>query len=602
MPAASQVFPSVSSDNRSRIVFPKLTQPPTSPPTSLKPIALAVIAALTLNGCATTNPKTGQPTSIEETFKQTFASDDPCANNARNIGMVAGALLGAVIGNKIAGGNNKASGTMVGLGLGSALGAFIGSEVDKRQCELSKIQKKYGLDMQVTPIAVGATSAQATGSEATNSTPAQGSVSGTQQDESATTQKIGLSVSVVDREGKPQFVSGSDELQPDAKEQFSEISRQYAADYVVAGMGAKNNEEKQRMSDELRKKRVLLIGHTDDTGSSKLNADLSERRAKSVAKIFKSMGVAADQLFYQGAGETLPIADNATAEGRAKNRRVEIVDLSNEETFKLYLQNRRPNTNYYRPADATGNTMKMANSTEVDAASAATKPAPGKKPKKQKVTKETKAEQMASVSEPAPNQPKLAPDFIDFGGSPFTPANGTVNLGEMAKAKQGFMLISEAHASNMRSISSCNMDRPRSAGAVKSFKDGKTYTTSEYLPGLYGRSWQDTVSGNLVVLNGVAVLRDGAAPANAPDLKVYANYNPSQNRNPKPDVAMTPSVNTYQGSNGLLYRVFIEGEHGMQCMDVLMPADGSPAAKAGKVIYGSKGSEFVSDFKPVMIR
>lgn len=164
------------------------------------------------------------------------------------------------------------------------------------------------------------------------------------------------------------------------------------------------------------------------------------------------------------------------------------------------------------------------------------------------------------------------------------------------------MLISEAQANDMGSISSCSNDRPRNAGAVKSFKDGKAAATSEYLPGLYGRSWQDTVGGNLVMLNGVAVLRDGAAPANAPTLKVYANYNPSQNRNPKPDVTMIPAVNTYQGSNGLLYRVFTQGEHGMQCMDVLMPADGSPTAKAGKVIYGSKGSEFVSDFKPTMIR
>ena len=383
-----------------------------------------------------------------------------------------------------------------------------------------------------------------------------------------------------------------------------EIAQQYSAEQQATQVGARTNEEKTRATDELRKKRVLLIGHTDDTGSSKLNADLSERRAKAVAQVFKSMGVAENQLYYQGAGETLPTADNATAEGRAKNRRVEIVDLSNEETFRLYLQNRRPNTAYYRPADTAGNTMKTAYVTEVGATSASTanKPVSGNKGKTQKVAKIVKAEQAANASEALPSQPKLTRDFIDFGGSPITPANATVNLGEMAKAKQGFMLISEAHANDMSSISSCSMDRPRNAGAVKSFKDGKTYTTSEYLPGLHGRSWQDMVGGNLVVLNGVAVLRDGAVPANAPDLKVYANYNPSQNRNPKPDVVMTPAVNTYQGSNGLLYRVFTQGEHGMQCMDVLMPADGSTTAKAGKVIYGIKGSEFVSDFKPTMIR
>lgn len=559
---------------------------------SVKPIALAVISALTLNSCATTNSQTGQK-SIQETLKQTFASDDPCANNKRNIGILAGAVLGAVIGNKVSDGN-KALGTVLGIGIGGALGALIGSEVDKRQCELAKIQKKHGLDMQVTPIAVESKGGQPASSE-------NGSGS-SHQVETASTQKVGLSVSVVDREGKPQFLSGSDELQPDAKEQFSEIAQQYAPDTIAAGMGAKSNEEKQKLTNELRKKRVLLIGHTDDTGSTKLNAELSERRAKAVAQIFKSMGVAENQLFYQGAGETLPIADNATAEGRAKNRRVEIVDLSNEETFKLYLQNRRPNTAYYRPADTTSNAIKTADSKELDAGSTSAKQALGNKSKKHKAATVAQAEQTPIASEPLQTQPKLSRGLIDFGGKPATPANATVNLGEIAKAKQGFMFINEAQANDMGSISSCSMDRPRDSGAVKSFKDGKAYATSEYLPGLYGRSWQDTVSGNLVVLNGVAVLRDGAVPANAPELKVYANYNPSQNRNPKPDVVMTPAVNTYQGSNGLLYRVFTQGERGMQCMDLLMPADSSGVAKAGKVIYGSNNSEFVSDIKPKMIR
>lgn len=563
---------------------------------SIKPIALAAILALTLNGCATTNlqNQTGQPSIA-----------DPCGNdNARIIGMAAGALLGAFVGNKIAGGNNKVLGTVLGVGIGGALGAFIGSEVDKRQCELAKIQKKHDLDMQVTPITLETKVAQTISSEATNSTPAQDGVTGNMQQpsEPATTQKVGLSVSVVDREGKPQFMSGSAGLQPDAKEQFSEIARQYATDQILAGMGAQSYEEKQKLSAELGKKRVLLIGHTDDIGSSKLNADLSERRAKAVAQVFKSMGVSEDQLFYQGAGETLPIADNATAEGRAKNRRVEIVDLSNEETFKLYLQNRRANTVFYRPASHTDNTAKKVASAEAHTDSSAIKPAPEKKGAAQKKVPMTKTEQTAKTRNSLPNQPKITHSFIDFGGSPVTPDNTTVGLGEMAKTKQGFMLISEAHASDMTLISSCNMDRPRNSGAVKSFKDGKAYATSEYLPGLYGRSWQDTVGGNLVVLNGVAVLRDGAAPANAPELKVYANYNPSKNRNQKPDMVMAPAVNTYQGSNGLLYRVFTQGEHGLQCMDVLMASDGSATAKDGKLIYGSKGSEFVSDFKPKMIR
>lgn len=550
---------------------------------ALRPIVVALIPVLVLQGCATQNQQGGKA-SVGKSFNQTFASDDPCSNSKRNIGILAGAILGGIIGNQ-AGGKNRDAATLIGIGIGGGIGGLIGAELDKRQCELYKIQQKYALEMQVTPIAINAKANNASNSVTTEP------------------QKVGLSVSVVDREVKPQFLSGSYELQSDAKQQFMEIAQQYSAEQQVSQAGARTNEEKTKAADELRKKRVLLIGHTDDTGNSKLNADLSERRAKEVAQVFKSMGVGDSQLYYQGAGETLPIADNETPEGRAKNRRVEIVDLSNEETFRTYLQNRRPNTAYYRPAETIDSTIATDNARpETVSVAVKEKSEPLNKGKAQKEVNATKPVQEASTNTSVHSRPNLLPGFIDFGGYPATSSNATVNLGEMAKTKRGFMLISEAQASDMGAISSCSMDRPRNAGAVKSFKDGKTYATSEYLPGLYGRSWQDTVGGNLVVLNGVAVLRDGAAPANAPDLKVYTDYNPSKNRNPKPDVAMTPAVNTYQGSNGLLYRVFTQGEHGIQCMDVLMPADGSTTAKAGKVIYGSKGNEFVSNFKPTMIR
>lgn len=555
----------------------------TSPKRLTRTITVTVIVALILNGCATTNLQSQNGQS---------SIDDPCGNkNAQIVGTLAGALLGALIGNKVSGGNDKTLGTLLGVGIGGALGAFIGSEVDKRQCELSKIQKKHGLDMQITPIAIDV-AAQNANTESTNASPKLDGDTSTPYAESTTAQKVGLSVSVVDQEGKAQFMSDSDRLQPEAKEQFSEIACQYASDKVVAGMGAKSIDERKKLSDELRKKRVLLIGHTDDIGNSRLNADLSERRAKAVAQVFKSMGVGEDQLFYQGAGETLPCADNATAEGRAKNRRVEIVDLSNEETFSLYLQNRRANSAYYRPALSTDNTIKMAESVEIHAKNT-TKPVSEKK---------SNMQQKVTAKKPVSSPAKQKQGFIDFGGSPFTPANATVDLGEIAKPKKRFMLISEAHADDISSISSCNLDRPRNRGAVKSLKDGKDYVTSEYLPGLYGRSWQDTVGGNLVVLNGVAVLRDGATPAKVPELKVYTNYNPSKNRNQKPDMVMTPAVNTYQGSNGLLYRVFTQGKNGLQCIDFLMTVDGSAVAKDGKLIYGSKDEEFVSEFKPKMIR
>lgn len=532
------------------------------------------MSTMAFSGCVTQNQK-GEPLSLTDsakaTFKGAFNNDDPCSNNARNIGIALGAVGGAVLASQL-GGNNKQIATVVGMAAGAGVGGLIGASLDKRRCELSKIQKKYALEMQITPI-----EAQ-TGNIKEN---------------------VGLSVAVVDQAGRPQFQSGSSVLQSGAKEHFTEIAQQYSIEQTVTQSGATSKEEKSQVNDAWHKKRILLIGHTDDTGSSKLNAELSERRAREVAQIFKAAGVGESQLYYQGAGETLPIADNATAEGRAKNRRVEIVDLSNEENFKLYLQNRRPNTAYYRPAEATSAVTKIAKNSKHDSAESKTK-ARNKYPA-EKPIKLAKSDSQALTSQSAPIHPQLISDYIDFGGSDVTPTNTTIQLGKLAKHKSTSWLISEAQADDLGAITSCDKDRPRNSGVVKSLKDGKAYATSDYLPGLYGRSWQDTVNGNLIVLNDVAVLRDGATAANAPSLKVYANYNPGKNRNPKPDVAMNPVVNTYQGSNGLLYRVFTQNEQGMRCMDVLMPVDGSSTAKEGKVLYVHHGSEFVANFKPIMI-
>lgn len=69
---------------------------------------------------------------------------------------------------------------------------------------------------------------------------------------------------------------------------------------------------------------VSVVGHTDNTGSAAYNQDLSERRAQSVASVLRSGGVSSGRLAVSGAGENRPIATNATAEGRAQNRRVDI--------------------------------------------------------------------------------------------------------------------------------------------------------------------------------------------------------------------------------------------------------------------------------------
>jgi OOP family OmpA-OmpF porin len=69
---------------------------------------------------------------------------------------------------------------------------------------------------------------------------------------------------------------------------------------------------------------LTVIGHTDSTGEAAYNQNLSERRAKSVMDFLISQGVASNILNSKGMGESTPIADNGTAEGRKKNRRVEL--------------------------------------------------------------------------------------------------------------------------------------------------------------------------------------------------------------------------------------------------------------------------------------
>ncbi|MGV2904913.1 OmpA family protein, partial [Achromobacter sp. AGC25] len=70
--------------------------------------------------------------------------------------------------------------------------------------------------------------------------------------------------------------------------------------------------------------RTKVVGHTDSTGALAHNQTLSVNRAKSVTDYLAKQGVAAGRMAAEGRGPNDPIGDNATAEGRALNRRVEI--------------------------------------------------------------------------------------------------------------------------------------------------------------------------------------------------------------------------------------------------------------------------------------
>lgn len=100
----------------------------------------------------------------------------------------------------------------------------------------------------------------------------------------------------------------------------------FASGKSVLLPGAQNS--LNQVSDALKESKdskILIEGHTDSTGNADMNYKLSEARASSVGQYLESRGVPHEQITIQGVGPSRPVADNASAEGRANNRRVEIV-------------------------------------------------------------------------------------------------------------------------------------------------------------------------------------------------------------------------------------------------------------------------------------
>lgn len=110
---------------------------------------------------------------------------------------------------------------------------------------------------------------------------------------------------VITLDGAVLFASGKTALLPIAQDKLSKVAS------VL-----------QQQSDD---KRIVVEGHTDSVGSDDANLKLSQARAESVRAYLVSQGVKSERITALGKGETTPVADNKTPEGRANNRRVEIV-------------------------------------------------------------------------------------------------------------------------------------------------------------------------------------------------------------------------------------------------------------------------------------
>jgi outer membrane protein OmpA-like peptidoglycan-associated protein len=94
---------------------------------------------------------------------------------------------------------------------------------------------------------------------------------------------------------------------------------------LLPGAQLKLNDVADALTKQDPESRMVVEGHTDSQGTAASNQDLSQRRAQSVRDYLVSRGIAGDRVTSQGFGPSRPIADNASAEGRANNRRVEIV-------------------------------------------------------------------------------------------------------------------------------------------------------------------------------------------------------------------------------------------------------------------------------------
>ncbi|MCL7751204.1 OmpA family protein [Guyparkeria hydrothermalis] len=180
-------------------------------------------------------------------------------------GATIGAGAGAILGNVIAGSGNKTGGTLIGAAVGATVGGLVGRQMDEQERQLRQEMQGTGVDVQ-----------------------RQGDTIRLQAPESITFDTNSADI-------KPQFRSALDQLARSIQQYPNTV--------------------------------VRVEGHTDSTGSASYNQDLSLNRAQSVTSYLARSGVDASRLQPVGYGFSRPIATNDTPEGRAQNRRVEILIL-----------------------------------------------------------------------------------------------------------------------------------------------------------------------------------------------------------------------------------------------------------------------------------
>ena len=184
-------------------------------------------------------------------------------------------------------GERKLSRTAIGAGVGAAVGAGVGAIAGKRKATL--------IGLGVGTLAGGAVGGYMDAQEAKLRRQLQSTgVSVTRSGENIVLNMPSNVTFAVD--------------QSDVRPEFTEVLNSVAL-----------------VLNEYKKTYVDVAGHTDSTGSEDYNLNLSVQRAQSVANHLTNRGVISERFVIRGFGETQPIASNATENGRAQNRRVEII-------------------------------------------------------------------------------------------------------------------------------------------------------------------------------------------------------------------------------------------------------------------------------------
>lgn len=439
------------------------------------------------------------------------------------VGLLGGALLGAAAGGK--------KGALVGAAVGTAAGCYAGSRWQSHMQELDRIAKEEGLQLSSVPLQIANTNPGIKPIEA------------------------GLVTQV---ESESMFDTGSDQLTASGVRAVGKLAAVYS---------------KTDGSPANAQRRFLVVGHTDATGSAQFNQGLSERRARTVGRMLRDAGIAANAIYYQGAGSARPIADNADALQRGRNRRVEIVETTSEDVLIKRIASEQNNARYL--GYGTASERKPA--------------APARLQTKAASTPSIKATPAPAASS------KGAPALVDFGGVPAAGDLLGYNLKPMA---DGFSLIPTARAADLP-IRSCEADKPRESGAALSLATGQPlaeHATRDFLPGYNNRVWANTVNGNLVTLSPVSILRDGAAVGTQPFIQVVTGYQTAQKKTLGKFNAI---ANTYEGQDEVLYRVFVSDDKApISCMDIVF-SKGDAKANQGSLYYPDNGQSYTARFVPI---